>query len=111
DHENTIIRMFSSFYFRNHLCIVFELMSLNLYELIRRNHYHGFSGGLIRKFAVSLLKCLALLKKENIIHCDLKPVSQLKLLRNVHKLCRVINNLSGWLKMLKMDTNAVVKMW
>ncbi|XP_021964749.1 dual specificity tyrosine-phosphorylation-regulated kinase mbk-2 isoform X2 [Folsomia candida] len=73
DHDNTVIRMFSSFYFRNHLCIVFELMSLNLYELIRRNHYQGFSTGLIRKFAVSLLKCLALLKKENIIHCDLKP--------------------------------------
>jgi serine/threonine protein kinase len=73
DHDNTVIRMYSSFYFRNHLCIVFELMSLNLYELIRRNHYQGFSTGLIRKFAVSLLKCLALLKRENIIHCDLKP--------------------------------------
>lgn len=75
DHDNTVIRMYSSFYFRNHLCIVFELMSLNLYELIRRNHYQGFSTGLIRKFAVSLLKCLSLLKRENIIHCDLKPVS------------------------------------
>ena len=75
DVENTIIRMFTSFYFRNHLCIVFELMSLNLYELIRRNHYQGFSFSLIKKFTICLLKCLVLLKQENIIHCDLKPVS------------------------------------
>ncbi|CAG7724883.1 unnamed protein product, partial [Allacma fusca] len=73
DVENSIIRMFTSFYFRNHLCIVFELMSLNLYELIRRNHYQGFSFSLIKKFTVCLLKCLVLLKQENIIHCDLKP--------------------------------------
>ncbi|KAH1014173.1 hypothetical protein HUJ04_003058 [Dendroctonus ponderosae] len=47
--------------------------SLNLYELIKKNNYQGFSLNLIRRFASSLLKCLRLLEKENIIHCDLKP--------------------------------------
>lgn len=49
--------------------------SLNLYELIKRNNYQGFSLGLIRRFAFSLIQCLRLLDRENIIHCDLKPVS------------------------------------
>jgi len=48
--------------------------SLNLYELIKKNNYQGFSLNLIRRFAYSLVQCLRLLRRENIIHCDLKPV-------------------------------------
>ncbi|KAK6632333.1 Dual specificity tyrosine-phosphorylation-regulated kinase 2 [Polyplax serrata] len=70
---HNVIHMLGYFYFRNHLCISFELMSLNLYELIKKNCYQGFSLTLIRRFAHSLVQCLRLLQKENIIHCDLKP--------------------------------------
>ena len=49
--------------------------SMNLYELIKKNNFQGFSIALIRRFAYSLLQCLKLLAKERIIHCDLKPVS------------------------------------
>ncbi|PSN42817.1 Dual specificity tyrosine-phosphorylation-regulated kinase 2 [Blattella germanica] len=73
DGTHNIIHMLEYFYFRNHLCISFELMSLNLYELIKKNNYQGFSLSLIRRFAHSLVQCLKLLHRENIIHCDLKP--------------------------------------
>ncbi|KAB7503646.1 Dual specificity tyrosine-phosphorylation-regulated kinase 2 [Armadillidium nasatum] len=73
DHFHNVIHMFDYFYFRNHLCITFELMGLNLYELIKKNSYQGFGLSLIRRFAYSLIQCLRLLAKENIIHCDLKP--------------------------------------
>ncbi|XP_017785294.1 PREDICTED: dual specificity tyrosine-phosphorylation-regulated kinase 4 isoform X2 [Nicrophorus vespilloides] len=73
DGSHNVIHMLEYFYFRNHLCISFELMSINLYELIKKNNYQGFSLNLIRRFANSLLKCLRLLQKEHIIHCDLKP--------------------------------------
>ncbi|XP_043278081.1 probable serine/threonine-protein kinase dyrk2 [Venturia canescens] len=71
--SHNVIHMLEYFYFRNHLCISFELMSLNLYELIKKNNYQGFSISLIRRFANSLIQCLRLLHRENIIHCDLKP--------------------------------------
>ncbi|KAJ8669992.1 hypothetical protein QAD02_001251, partial [Eretmocerus hayati] len=71
--SHNVIHMLEYFYFRNHLCISFELMSLNLYELIKKNNYQGFSLSLIRRFANSLVNCLRLLHRENIIHCDLKP--------------------------------------
>ncbi|XP_076249230.1 uncharacterized protein LOC143188708 [Calliopsis andreniformis] len=71
--SHNVIHMLEYFYFRNHLCITFELMSLNLYELIKKNNYQGFSLSLIRRFANSLISCLRLLYRENIIHCDLKP--------------------------------------
>ncbi|KDR18363.1 dual specificity tyrosine-phosphorylation-regulated kinase 4 isoform X2 [Zootermopsis nevadensis] len=73
DGTHNIIHMLEFFYFRHHLCISFELMSLNLYELIKKNNYQGFSLSLIRRFAYSLVQCLKLLHRESIIHCDLKP--------------------------------------
>ncbi|KAL4656713.1 dual specificity tyrosine-phosphorylation-regulated kinase 4-like isoform X1 [Arapaima gigas] len=73
DNSHNVIHMKEHFYFRHHLCISFELLGLNLYEVIRKNNFQGFSLALIRRFAHSLLKCLQLLHKEKIIHCDLKP--------------------------------------
>lgn len=68
-----IIHMFDSFTFRKHMCITFELLSINLYELIKKNKYQGFSLQLVRKFSHSLLVCLEALYHNKIIHCDMKP--------------------------------------
>ncbi|XP_076676492.1 dual specificity tyrosine-phosphorylation-regulated kinase 2 isoform X2 [Andrena cerasifolii] len=75
DKNNTmnIIHMFDSFTFRYHMCITFELLSINLYELIKKNKFQGFSMQLVRRFAHSLLQCLDALYKNKIIHCDMKP--------------------------------------
>lgn len=73
DHTMNIIHMFEHFTFRNHTCITFELLNINLYELIRKNKFQGFSLQLVRKFAHSLLQCLEALARHRIIHCDLKP--------------------------------------
>ncbi|XP_070535011.1 dual specificity tyrosine-phosphorylation-regulated kinase 4-like isoform X2 [Ptychodera flava] len=73
DNSHNVIHMLEYFYFRNHLCITFELMGMNLYELIKKNNFQGFSVALIRRFAYALLLCLQLLNKEKIIHCDMKP--------------------------------------
>ncbi|XP_073994298.1 dual-specificity tyrosine phosphorylation-regulated kinase 3 isoform X2 [Rhodnius prolixus] len=75
DKENTmnIIHMFDNFTFRNHICITFELLSINLYELIKKNKFQGFSLQLVRRFSHSLLQCLDALYKNKIIHCDMKP--------------------------------------
>ena len=61
------------FCFRSHTCITFELLSINLYELIKKNKFQGFSLQLVRKFAHSLLQCLDTLYRNKIIHCDMKP--------------------------------------
>lgn len=75
DKDNTmnVIHMLDSFTFRSHMCITFELLSINLYELIKKNKFQGFSLQLVRKFSHSLLQCLDALSKFNIIHCDMKP--------------------------------------
>lgn len=63
------------FMFRNHLCLVFELLSYNLYDLLRNTNFRGVSLNLTRKFAQQLCTALLFLATPelNIIHCDLKP--------------------------------------
>ncbi|XP_029005801.1 dual specificity tyrosine-phosphorylation-regulated kinase 3 [Betta splendens] len=68
-----VVHMLENFTFRNHICMTFELLSMNLYELIKRNKFQGFSLALVRKFAHSILQCLDALNRQRIIHCDLKP--------------------------------------
>ena len=61
--------------FRRHLCLVFELLSYNLYELLRNTNFRGVSLNLTRKFAQQLCTALLFLSMPdiNVIHCDLKP--------------------------------------
>ncbi|XP_047245505.1 dual specificity tyrosine-phosphorylation-regulated kinase 2 isoform X1 [Girardinichthys multiradiatus] len=73
DSGMNVIHMLEHFTFRNHICMTFELLSMNLYELIKKNKFQGFSLPLVRKFAHSILQCLDALHKNRIIHCDLKP--------------------------------------
>uniref|UniRef100_UPI00358F0871 dual specificity tyrosine-phosphorylation-regulated kinase 2-like isoform X1 n=2 Tax=Myxine glutinosa TaxID=7769 RepID=UPI00358F0871 len=73
DGSMNAIHLLDSFMFRGHVCMTFELLSMNLYELIKKNRFQGFSVPLVRKFAHSILTCLQVLYKNRIIHCDLKP--------------------------------------
>lgn len=71
DHH--LLRLKDTFIHKQHLCLVFELLSVNLYELIKQNQFRGLSTTLVRVFAQQLLNGLSLLNKARIIHCDLKP--------------------------------------
>jgi dual specificity tyrosine-phosphorylation-regulated kinase 2/3/4 len=65
--------MTEHFYFRSHLCIAMELLSINLYELIKANSFNGFTTTLIRRFTSQMLASLSLMRHHRIVHCDLKP--------------------------------------
>lgn len=73
EEKYNVIKMTESFLFRNHLCIATELLSINLYELIKANQFAGFTTNLIRRFTSQLLQSLVLMKQHRIVHCDLKP--------------------------------------
>uniref|UniRef100_A0A2K6SUQ5 Dual specificity tyrosine-phosphorylation-regulated kinase 4 n=1 Tax=Saimiri boliviensis boliviensis TaxID=39432 RepID=A0A2K6SUQ5_SAIBB len=73
DNACNVVHMKDFFYFRSHFCITFELLGINLYELMKNNSFQGFSLSIVRRFTLSVLKCLQMLSVEKIIHCDLKP--------------------------------------
>ena len=68
-----LIQMFDTFIFKKHLCLVFELLSINLYDLIKQNGFKGFKISLVRDFSSQLLDALIILDQAKIVHCDLKP--------------------------------------
>lgn len=69
DDSHNVIHIEEYFYFRNHLCISFELLSINLYELIKNGNFQGLSMSLVRRFAIQMLVSLNFLKKLRIVHC------------------------------------------
>uniref|UniRef100_A0A915KIL4 Dual specificity tyrosine-phosphorylation-regulated kinase mbk-1 n=1 Tax=Romanomermis culicivorax TaxID=13658 RepID=A0A915KIL4_ROMCU len=75
DSKYYIVKLKSHFMWRNHLCLVFELLSYNLYDLLRNTNFRGVSLNLTRKFAQQIAMALLFLSTPelNIIHCDLKP--------------------------------------
>lgn len=81
--DNNIIKINDYIVFRKHLCISFELLSIDLYEFIKNNNFRGVSLGLIRRFAIQILQALRYVKNEKVIHCDLKPENIL--LKNINK--------------------------
>ncbi|ELP86961.1 serine/threonine protein kinase ppk15, putative [Entamoeba invadens IP1] len=71
--HSRVLKMHDYFMYYNHICIVTEMLGIDLYELTRRNHNHGFSIQTIRKFIQQILRALLVLAKGNIVHCDIKP--------------------------------------
>ncbi|OMH78910.1 Dual specificity tyrosine-phosphorylation-regulated kinase 2 [Zancudomyces culisetae] len=73
-----MLKILDSFMFRNHLCIVTELLSINLYEWLKLTKFRGLPLPVVRSVATQVLRALVLLSTHNIIHCDLKPENILK---------------------------------
>lgn len=73
DDNHHIVRIYDYFVFQRHLCIAFELLDTNLYELIKLNHFRGLSLNIVQLFSKQILCGLALMKDAGVIHCDLKP--------------------------------------
>jgi len=75
DDEHHIVKLLHQFMHRGHQCLVFEMLSYNLYELLKNTQLVGVSLNLVKKFARQILKALAFLARADVdvIHCDLKP--------------------------------------
>ncbi|KAJ3445013.1 serine/threonine-protein kinase minibrain [Anaeramoeba flamelloides] len=75
EDKRHVVRLLDSFKYRNHLCFVFELLSLNLYEVLKKTKLKGISIVLVKALALQIAETLQFLKSKNaqIIHCDLKP--------------------------------------
>lgn len=68
------LRLYRHFFHKNHLCMVFELMSLNLREVLKK---YGRNIGLhiaaVRSYSQQILLALKLMRKCGILHADIKP--------------------------------------
>ena len=58
-----------------HVCLVFELLAMNLYELLYKGKFVGISLDRTRKIGYQIATALQFLTHPElkIVHCDLKP--------------------------------------
>ncbi|KAI8324603.1 kinase-like protein [Martensiomyces pterosporus] len=69
-----VVRLLQSFSHRGHLCLCFELMGMNLREIVRKyGRDSGLSLQAVRVYGMHLFLALDLLRQCKILHGDLKP--------------------------------------
>eukprot|EP00980_Cylindrotheca_fusiformis_P008060 scaffold1717_cov117-Cylindrotheca_fusiformis.AAC.11 len=61
------------FMYKSHLCLVFELLGLNLYEVLKRRQFRGLPLSVVRTLLKQAVLAIAELAKKSIVHCDIKP--------------------------------------
>ncbi|VDM30415.1 unnamed protein product [Hydatigera taeniaeformis] len=71
--EHNFLHLNDHFFTAGCTFMVFDLLSINLFQLIHRNNYQGFAPRLVRKFVRCVLNCLKFIHRNKVIHCDLKP--------------------------------------
>ena len=70
--NNNIIKLHDYFYYYQHLCIVFELFTEDLFQFLQHK-MRGISLRTIRIISKQILEATEEFHKAKIIHCDLKP--------------------------------------
>ncbi|KAK0473941.1 kinase-like domain-containing protein [Armillaria novae-zelandiae] len=74
DDKKHIVRLERTFEHRGHLCLVFESLSMNLREVVKRfGKDVGLNIRAVRAYAHQLFLALTLLKKVGVMHADIKP--------------------------------------
>ena len=89
EDKKHVIRLLRSFDHKGHLCMVFENLSMNLREVLKKfGRDIGINLKAIRAYAQQLFLGLSLLKKCQYLHADLKPDNILvNDARNLLKVC------------------------
>ncbi|KAI0713748.1 kinase-like protein [Earliella scabrosa] len=74
EDKKHVVRLERTFEHRGHLCLVFESMSMNLREVVKRfGKDVGLNIRAVRAYAHQLFLAMSLLRKCNIMHADIKP--------------------------------------
>lgn len=74
EDKKHMIRLERSFEHKGHLCMVFENLSINLREVLKKfGRDVGINLKAVRSYAQQMFLGLSLMKKCNILHADLKP--------------------------------------
>ncbi|XP_061608485.1 dual specificity protein kinase CLK2-like [Phyllopteryx taeniolatus] len=73
DNRFACVRMLDWFEHQGHVCLVFELLGLSTYEVLRQNHFLPFSVEQIRHMAFQIFQAVSFLHRNKLTHTDLKP--------------------------------------
>ncbi|MEW5306316.1 MAG: hypothetical protein WDW36_008787 [Sanguina aurantia] len=74
ENKKHVIRMIRAFDYRQHMCLVFEPMDMNLRDLTKKYGRNvGLNVAAVGMYTAQLLVALRHLKKASVLHADVKP--------------------------------------
>jgi dual specificity tyrosine-phosphorylation-regulated kinase 2/3/4 len=73
ENRKNILRIKDFIVFRRHICIITELLGVNLYQLLESNYFKPLDLLNVKAFAIQILFSLAFLKQLGVVHSDIKP--------------------------------------
>ena len=72
-NNGKITNFYGNFKYRGHLFLSFQLYYLNMYDVIKKNAYIGFTLSRCYEYTRQLISALKFIHCKGIVHCDLKP--------------------------------------
>jgi serine/threonine protein kinase len=76
-NRDYMVNLISYFMHQNHLCLVFELLGMNLYEVLKKRSFFGLPLAVVRDIVQQAVEGVRDLSQKNVVHCDLKPENML----------------------------------
>ncbi|KAF3928674.1 hypothetical protein ABW21_db0202870 [Orbilia brochopaga] len=73
ENRNKCIHLRDCFDYRQHICIVTDLLGMSVFDFLKSNSFTPFPSSQIQSFARQLFTSVAFLHDLNLIHTDLKP--------------------------------------
>ncbi|KAJ1653449.1 serine threonine protein kinase CMGC group [Dispira simplex] len=75
DPENKFrcIQLRDTFEYRSHICMVFDLLGMSMFDFLKSNEFHAFPMSQIQHFTQQVLRAVAFLHGLKLVHTDLKP--------------------------------------
>jgi dual specificity tyrosine-phosphorylation-regulated kinase 2/3/4 len=70
---SNVVHTTDFFTFRSHICVVFEILGANLFDYSRSIRFRPIETAQLRAMARAILKGLAFLHRNSVVHCDIKP--------------------------------------
>ncbi|OWA52292.1 Homeodomain-interacting protein kinase 2 [Hypsibius exemplaris] len=71
--DHNFVQVFECFQHKNHTCLVFEMLEVNLYDFLKQQKFSPLPLKVIRPILCQVLVALLKLKNLGLIHADLKP--------------------------------------
>ena len=71
--EDFMVSLLCYFMYKSHLCLVFELLGQNLYELLKQRQFRGLPIRIVKDVVKQAVSGVTELSNRKIVHCDLKP--------------------------------------
>jgi len=73
DGLNRCVKLQDDFDFRGHICMVFDLLGISLYDFMKENAFRPFELPEVQHFAKQLMSALNYMHSRKLTHTDLKP--------------------------------------